>query len=124
SGGTLGLWFSLLTGTSLRATVWTLLTTVGVSLGHWLPWMCCLMLPGMSVNNLEALGKVQGGLTPLAALFFLPCHGGELNSYGGRERWEMLFFSLFGVFASGGAALLLWSGLTIRFRALTLPEEQ
>jgi ABC-type transport system involved in multi-copper enzyme maturation permease subunit len=120
---TIGLWFSLLSRTSLRATVWTLLATLGVGLGHWLPWLCCLAVPGLSGSNVSYLLEVQGGLTPPAALFSLAAYGGELGSYGGRVWWEMLGFSLFGVFAWGVATVLLWSGLTLRFRALTLREE-
>ncbi|HYT94581.1 MAG TPA: ABC transporter permease subunit, partial [Gemmataceae bacterium] len=44
---TLGMWFSILCGTSLRSTIWTLMTALGVSAGHWLPWLCCLAIPGL-----------------------------------------------------------------------------
>src|SRR5207245_654964 len=81
---TVGLWFSLLCKTSLRATVATLLTTVAVGLGHWLPWMCCLAVPGMAGSGLEYVAKVQGGLTPPAALFSLGFWGVELSGYDGR----------------------------------------
>ncbi|HKI36360.1 MAG TPA: ABC transporter permease subunit [Gemmataceae bacterium] len=37
----LGLWFSLRCRTTLRATIWTLVTLLGVSLGHWLLTFCC-----------------------------------------------------------------------------------
>ncbi len=120
---TVGLWFSLLSRSSLRATVWTLLTTVGVGLGHWLPWTCCFMIPALA-NGVSYVAKVQGGLTPPVALFSLAFYGGELGSpQDGRDWLEMLGFSLFGVFAWGVATVLLWSGLTLRMRALTLREE-
>jgi hypothetical protein len=120
---TVGLWFSLLSKTSLRATVATLSTTVAAALGHWLPWMCCLAVPRMTGHGLEYVAKVQGGLTPPAALFSLAFYGGEFSGYDGRGWLEMIGFSLFGVFAWGVATVLLWSGLTLRFRALTLREE-
>ncbi len=120
---TLGLWFSVLSRTSLRATVWTLMMTAGVGLGHWLPWMCCMFLPMMGVG-LETVAKVQGGLTPPVALFALACYGDELTApYEGKGWIEMIGFSLFGVFAWAVATVLLWSGLTLRFRAVTLREE-
>ena len=37
----LGLWFSLRCRTTLRATIWTLATLVGVSFGHYLLTSCC-----------------------------------------------------------------------------------
>src|SRR5262249_10389417 len=74
---TLGMWFSVLSRSTLRATLWTLLTTAGVGLGHWLPWTCCLIIPGLS-GSLDYLAKVQGGLTPPAALFSVAFYGGEL----------------------------------------------
>ena len=120
---TIGLWYSLLSKTSLRATVATLLTTVAAALGHWLPWMCCVVVPGLAGSGLEYVAKVQGGLTPPAVLFSLAFYGGELSGYDGRGWLEMIGFSLFGVFAWGVATVLLWSGLTLRFRALTLREE-
>ena len=40
----IGLWFSMVSRTTLRATLWTLLCTVGAGVGHWLLWMCCIPL--------------------------------------------------------------------------------
>jgi hypothetical protein len=37
----IGLWFSLTCRSSMRATVWTLATTLVLSAGHWMLWMCC-----------------------------------------------------------------------------------
>lgn len=118
---TLGLWFSVMSRSSLRATLWTLLTTAGVGLGHWLPWMCCLAVP--SVGSMSYLAKVQGGLTPPAALFSAAFYTGEFSGPDGRDWIEMIGFSLFGIFAWAVATVLLWSGLTLRFRFVTLREE-
>jgi ABC-type transport system involved in multi-copper enzyme maturation permease subunit len=49
----LGLWFSLRCRTTLRATIWTLVTLLGVSFGHWLLTFCCGPL-------LPASGPVRG----------------------------------------------------------------
>jgi ABC-type transport system involved in multi-copper enzyme maturation permease subunit len=120
---TVGLWFSLLSRSSLRSTVWTLLATVAGGLGHWLPWTCCLVLP-MVARDLTLVAKVQGGLTPPVVLFSLAFYGGELSTpHEAREWYEMMGFSAFGVFAWAVATVLLWSGLTLRMRALTLREE-
>lgn len=119
---TLGLWFSILSRSSLRATLWTLLTVAGVGLGHWLPWMCCIVIPGLA-GNIDYLAKVQGGLTPPVALFSVAFYGGEFSAPD-RQTWiEMIGFSLFGIFAWAVATVLLWSGLTLRFRSITLREE-
>jgi ABC-type transport system involved in multi-copper enzyme maturation permease subunit len=39
--GSLGLWFSLRCRTTLRATIWTIVTLAGVSLGHWVLTFFC-----------------------------------------------------------------------------------
>jgi ABC-type transport system involved in multi-copper enzyme maturation permease subunit len=120
---TLGLWFSILCSTSLRSTIWTLMTAVGVSLGHWLPWLCCAVMP--MLGSVEYIARVQAGLTPPVVLAVLPVSGAEFtDEFGGSRGWvEMVGFSLFGIFAWAVATVLLYSGLTLRFRAVTLREE-
>jgi ABC-type transport system involved in multi-copper enzyme maturation permease subunit len=123
---TLGMWFSILCSTSLRSTVWTLMTSLGVSLGHWLPWLCCAAIAPM-MGSIEYIARVQAGLTPPVVLAVLPYCGAEFgDEFGpsGSRGWvEMVGFSLFGVFAWAVATVLLYSGLTLRFRAVTLREE-
>jgi ABC-type transport system involved in multi-copper enzyme maturation permease subunit len=116
---TLGLWFSVLSSTSLRATVWTIMTAVGVSVGHWLPWLCCLAVP--MLGRVDYIARVQGGLTPPVVLGVVPFYGGEFGE--AREWIEIVGFSLFGIFAWAVATVLLYSGLTLRFRAITMREE-
>jgi ABC-type transport system involved in multi-copper enzyme maturation permease subunit len=118
---TLGLWFSVVSRTSLRATVWTLLTLMALGVGHWLPWVCCVpILMPYGGAGIEYIVKFQAGLTPPFALGVMPFCGEEFrHSYGAREMAELLFFSLFGLFVWGVGTVVLWSGLTLRFRAIT-----
>ncbi len=37
----LGLWFSMMAKTTMRATVYTVLFTIGLGGGHWVIWLCC-----------------------------------------------------------------------------------
>ena len=37
----IGLWFSLVSRTSLRAVLYTILAAIGLSVGHWLIWLPC-----------------------------------------------------------------------------------
>ena len=37
----LGLWFSLVSRTSMRAVLYTILAAVGLAVGHWLIWLPC-----------------------------------------------------------------------------------
>src|SRR5262249_10195409 len=96
----LGLWFSVVSRTSLRATVWTILTTVGISIGHWLPWMCCVPMMVYGGRGLEYIAKFQAGLTPPFVLGFMAFSGEEFrDSYAAREFAELIGFCLFGTFA-------------------------
>jgi ABC-type transport system involved in multi-copper enzyme maturation permease subunit len=118
---TLGLWFSLVCSSSLRATVLTILVALGVSVGHWLPWMCCVPLGMRFERSLEYLAKFQAGLTPPAALGFLQFSTEEFNRpYGAsREMAEFIGFSVFGLFLWAAATGILWSVLNMRFRIVT-----
>ena len=59
-------------------------TTVLVSVGHWLPWFCCIPLFFMSGGrSLEFLAKFQAGLTPPAVLAILAFHSQEFAGLGG-----------------------------------------
>jgi len=102
---TLGLWWSIVGRTTLRATVGTLITTAFVGVGHWLPWMCCgpFLFMG-SGPGLEALLKLQMGLTPPAALGILAFHGEEFHGGSNSDFTSLVAFALFG--------LCLWVILT------------
>jgi ABC-type transport system involved in multi-copper enzyme maturation permease subunit len=67
----IGLWFSMVSRTTLRATLSTLVCTVGAGVGHWLLWMCCIpafLVGGPTPNIFEGIWKFQMGFTPPLAL--------------------------------------------------------
>jgi ABC-type transport system involved in multi-copper enzyme maturation permease subunit len=121
----IGLWFSMVSRTSLRATLWTLLSTTGAGIGHWLIWMCCFPLTitmGSQPPFAEWLSKFQLGFTPPICLgFAFPFCFRDLESRYGNRDWaeEALLYGLLGVFTWFilGAALAIVNSK--RFRALT-----
>jgi ABC-type transport system involved in multi-copper enzyme maturation permease subunit len=122
---TLGLWYSTTCQTSLRATVWTLMTAITAYGGHLILWMCCIPIfltgGGPSGAGLEWIPQFQVfGLTPPAALGMLAFQGYEFENRWVHElAWRFTFFALFGLIIWGGAAAALWAATNQRFRALT-----
>ena len=127
----LGLWFSMSARTTMRATVYTMLTTIGLAVGHWLIWLCCgplflfLDVRGGPGNVGEYLLKFQAGMTPPFALGICAFTREDfVNEWNSREMAEMMGFSILGMFIWGVAALILWVGfLSPRFRVFTGREE-
>jgi ABC-type transport system involved in multi-copper enzyme maturation permease subunit len=118
----LGVWFSVSSRTTLRATTWTLLGAVGAAVGHWLVWLCCVPLfilgPGPAPDALSWIVRFQAGLTPPAALgFLLPFRVGEPSPR--RDVWEMVEFAALGTFCWAVLAALLWAAASTRFRILS-----
>jgi len=143
----LGLWFSLRCRTTLRATIWTLVTLLGVGFGHWLLTFCFspLLLLGSQQPPLRAyrydprppwqraLADAQTySLTPPLTLSAFAFTNKELKSatlqgYGYDDDEGLLRTSplrrfglgLLGVLLYGAAAIILL-GLTLgRFTAVT-----
>lgn len=120
----LGLWFSMVSKTSMRATVWTVMMAVGISIGHWLPLMCCasVMFMHSGSNFVETLAKFQTGITPTAVLWVLPVEGFEFRHE--NEFLEIYGFCLFGMFLYAVASFFVWViALSPRFRELTHRED-
>ncbi|MCI0682621.1 MAG: ABC transporter permease subunit [Gemmataceae bacterium] len=120
----IGLGYSMACHTTLRATVFTVLTCAGLGVGHWLAWFCCgpiLFFSGSSGDGAMYLVKFQAGMTPPVVLFVLGFSGAELRADGvSRDMAELLAFSIFGLFLWTLAGLFFWNGVLVpRFRALT-----
>jgi hypothetical protein len=122
----LGLWFSLVSRTTLRATIATLLTAVGAGVGHWLLWACCVPFftvfrPG-NAPLFKWLINFQVGCTPPLALgYALPFAPEDLTRVFGRpgEAWETIGFVLLGLFCWAVIALALWGAASARFRVVS-----
>jgi ABC-type transport system involved in multi-copper enzyme maturation permease subunit len=118
----LGLWFSLVSRTTLRATIWTFLAAAGAGVGHWLLWMCCI--PLFATDTLEPafirwVFSFQVGFTPPVALSCaFPFREENALSRSG-DSWEIIPFALFGLFAWAVIAATIWGATSSRFRIVS-----
>jgi ABC-type transport system involved in multi-copper enzyme maturation permease subunit len=99
----IGMWYSIVSRTTLRATIWTLLTTVGAGVGHWIIWMCFVPIFWNSPREpkfFEWLAKFQVGLTPPAvfsySLSFCEQDYTDRHSLQGNEFFESVGIALLG----------------------------
>jgi ABC-type transport system involved in multi-copper enzyme maturation permease subunit len=119
----IGLWFSVVCRTTLRATLSTLLTALLVGGGHWfLSAMCCflpveLLMRGSS-RDVEHIAYFQFGQTPPLVMGLLAFHGDEFRHVGWREQ-EIAFFSFFGLICWAVGAALVGAATHARFQILT-----
>lgn len=124
----IGLWFSLVSKTTLRATVWTVVTTMVCGIGHWLIWSCCVPFAFFGRSGasdvFEVLAKVQVSLSPPLVLgWSLPWRTADFTrTYGYRNDFgpgTMIGYAVFGLIVWGVAGLVLWGALTTRFSRMT-----
>jgi ABC-type transport system involved in multi-copper enzyme maturation permease subunit len=120
----LGLWFSVVSRTTLRAIIYTIATALGAAFGHWLIWACCLpllMYSHASGRGFEWVLKLQAGFTPPVALGWLAFYGPEFEGPGrsDKEYLEVTGFALLGLVFWAGAAAVLWCLTAERFRRMT-----
>jgi ABC-type transport system involved in multi-copper enzyme maturation permease subunit len=124
----LGLWFSMVSRTTMRANLWAMLTTFLAGLGHWLVWMCCIPVFTFAEDEIgqaffdftEWVAKVQVGLTPPLALgYYLPFRMEEFTDpHQFRHAYELLLGGV-GIAFWAVAAVLLWVAISRRFRVLS-----
>lgn len=119
----LGLWFSASCRTSLRASIWTIMTTLLCFGGHWLCWLCCIpffITGGGPGKVFEDIAQFQlFGLTPPVSLGMLAFQGFEFHETPREEPFKFLAFSLFGLVFWAAAALGLWAATCARFRTIS-----
>jgi hypothetical protein len=120
----LGLWFSTVSRTTLRAIVWTLASALGLAFGHWLIWLLFipLFIGSGSLRHFEWLAKAQFGLTPpfaLAGSFSFGLFFEDNRNAFGPEWIQMVAFGVFGLLFWGVAAAILWGVVSSRFREMT-----
>lgn len=121
-----GLWYSTAARTTLRSTILTLLTVVGVSAGHWLVMgMCCYMplsvFARVSGRDLETLLTIQFGQTPPLVMAWFAMTGEEFTTrYNPKETVQLTLSSFFGLVVWATAAAGVWFVTRERFRRVTL----
>jgi ABC-type Na+ efflux pump permease subunit len=118
----LGLWFSLVSASSLRATVLTLLTALGMGMSYVMSLAIVGLTPYLNMfdNWVTDLLRFQQGMSPLVSLSrLLPFYSGMDNKgWWGKGDWEMPMGLLgLGIWAVVG--LSMWLALLYRFRQLT-----
>jgi hypothetical protein len=120
----MGIWFSISSKTSQRATVLTILSTIGLGVGHWLPWMCCAFAPtwaGAPSRDLEHLSQAQLGiLTPPFVLYWAPFTAEDFRRPNHDDVIERLTLcSLIGLIFWSVAAAGLYGLAATRLRFIT-----
>jgi len=119
----LGIFFSVVSRSSLRSVVWTLLTITILAFGHWMLTLCCGLLTFFtrSGREFEFLLKFQAaGLTPPFTLGLLALQGKEIDrDYGRSEFLEFIAYALMGLAFWAGGAVALWFMASYRFRQMT-----
>jgi ABC-type transport system involved in multi-copper enzyme maturation permease subunit len=124
---TLGLWFSTICRTSLRAAVCTVFTLIGLWGGHWLLWMCCVPLlylggpgPGGGEGLLTLIQFQAGSLTPPVALGVLAFHGREFEAFGSDHNpvAGVFVFAIMGLILWGFVAAAIWNSTVARFNGM------
>ena len=109
--------------TTLRATVWTLVTTAALGLGHWYGWLLICLPLHLRGDTYDLLIQFeQNALTPPLALAWLAFRSEDVATgwFGTHHEDPLLMFSflVFGLILWGSAAALLWRVAGRRFRVL------
>ena len=116
----LGLWFSVVCRTSLRAIIATLLTGFVLGVGHWLPWICCIpLIRGDPGKSGEFVVGLQGAISPPVVLAgWLPMGPRDLHD-GWHWLWHplvLMFLSMGGTSCWAGFAYFMWHVTNARFK--------
>ncbi|HBI45901.1 MAG TPA: hypothetical protein DDY78_24055 [Planctomycetales bacterium] len=113
-----GLWFSLVSRTSARAVLYTILTVVGLSVGHWLLWLPCGFVGwflGPDWRIAFWIAMIEGGLTP-PAVFGLYLPFGYDTPFNQDIPGQLLGCAFAGLVAWAIFAGLVWQATNQRFK--------
>src|SRR5262249_3663631 len=115
-------WFSLVCRTTLRATIWTLITTIMLAGGHWLLMALCCYVPAealsFSSRDLEYVLKFQIGQTPPVVLGLLGIHGDQVRGSRRAGLLDVIGFATRGLGPWSVAGLALAVLVHHRFEAI------
>ena len=127
-----GMWYSMACESSMRATVYTVITTLFLGGGHWVVLgLCCytplsfLMIRGNSGDSLRYLAMFHAGMTPPFVLGLSAYSWQDLaQNFNHREMTELLVFSMIGLFLWAMGCVILWFGVLVpKFRQIARREE-
>jgi ABC-type transport system involved in multi-copper enzyme maturation permease subunit len=118
-----GLWFSLVCQTSLRAIIWTLFTILALTAGFLvLPVYSSGSFPhtGPTTSWVEWLSRFDMGMAPPIVLGRMLPFGwnAEMLGMGKKERWEMEF-ALLGLSCWAVATVTMWVMTSMQLRRMT-----
>jgi len=114
----IGLWFSIMCRSGIRATVATVMTSVILSVGHWVPCICVYAGGG---RDLKVLVMAQAGITPPAVFGILHAAGMAFRrGYGDGDMAGFVVFTFIGMGVYAMGARFFWSATLLpRFREAT-----
>jgi ABC-type transport system involved in multi-copper enzyme maturation permease subunit len=121
----IGLWFSMVCKSSMRATMLTVITSLFLGGGHWLVAGLCCYFPGAFLfrgsgsDDLRHILFFQLGMTPpfVIGLFAYSWEDLYLHFSQDREAAELIVHCFVGLFLWGVACVSLWYGLLLpKFR--------
>ena len=126
-----GMWYSMTCRSSMRATVLTVITVLFLGGGHWIVVSLCFYLPASAVVHggpgdfMQYIMMFQAGMTPPFVLGLTAYSWDNLaHDFNQREMWQMLVFSILGLFLWAMGCLIMWYGLLVpKFRQITRREE-
>jgi ABC-type transport system involved in multi-copper enzyme maturation permease subunit len=123
-GAGIGLWFSVGSKSTLRATVAALATMIFLSGGHWLVSALFCYMPmaafGLHERQFEWLLFMEAGQSPPFVMGLFAYHGHEFrNPYGAQEMVKFTIASLFGVGCWAALVPVLWLLVKRRFERVT-----
>lgn len=127
-----GLWFSMACKSSMRATVYTVLTTLLLGGGHWVVLGFCCYMPfailsrGGPDTPLEFMAKFQLGMTPPAVIGLYAYSWENLASDFRHDDFvkHVMLLSIFGLVVWAAASVTLWFAVLVpKFRAIARRED-
>jgi ABC-type transport system involved in multi-copper enzyme maturation permease subunit len=114
-----GLWCSVVCRTTTRATVAAVFAALGLSVGHWMIWLCCVPFAGGRGSEMETVIKLQAGMTPPFVLAALPLGSDDMGHMTRSESGEAIVYGFIGTIAWAGLGFLFWAILNDRFQSET-----
>jgi ABC-type transport system involved in multi-copper enzyme maturation permease subunit len=121
----IGIWFSLICRSALRATMATILTCVFVGGGYFLAFgLCCTMPLAMAtpgpLHEMALLKNVMCGLSPAVVISWLPFRTFEEKEFMFiTNELPFTFFAIIGLFLWVGVSFFVSSRVVQRFRRQT-----